>query len=313
MRQVCILTVTLLSMLCTACAPKVEVIDNLKTVPYGELHRFTLQSDFVAERPIDVWVPQGYPKDAPYNVLYMNDGATMFGQTPPDDYSNGEWEVDERISSLMQRGLIEPTIVVGIYNIGKMRSAEYFPQKAIKYIDKSYFRDFLEGVDEDCTADNYLSFIVEEVKPYIDSNYEVDRSKESTFIMGSSMGGLISMYAHCEYPEIFYGSASLSTHFIGIMEHNDEIPNGIFRYMKEALPESSEDNIFYFDRGNVGLDALYPVAQQRADSLMVAMGYNHTNWDSKIFPHNDHTPKTWAQTIQTPLLFLLGKKGAIEE
>lgn len=62
-------------------------------------------------------------------------------------------------------------------------------------------------------SDHYLEFLVAELKPFIDSQYRTLPGQPHTFIMGSSMGGLISLYATLEYPHIFAGAGCLSTHW----------------------------------------------------------------------------------------------------
>ena len=78
-------------------------------------------------------------------------------------------------------------------NIPETRYADYFPQKALKNLP-----DSVVSGNVSFNADNYLRFLVEEVKPFIDKEYSTNKSVKHTFVMGSSMGGLISLYALCE-------------------------------------------------------------------------------------------------------------------
>ena len=92
------------------------------------------------------------------------------------------------------------------------------------------------------SSDNYLKFIVEELKPFIDSTYSTLIDKENTFIAGSSMGGLISMYAVCEYPNVFGGAACLSTHWPGTFEvENNPIPEIFYNYLTNNLPKPNQN------------------------------------------------------------------------
>ncbi len=91
--------------------------------------------------------------------------------------------------------------------------------------------------------------MVNELKPFIDSNFATLGDQSNTFVAGSSMGGLISLYAVCEYPDVFGGAACLSTHWPGVFnsEHNP-IPAAFIRYLESHLP-SPVNHKLYFDYG----------------------------------------------------------------
>jgi len=122
-------------------------------------------------------------------------------------------------------------------------------------------------------GDAYLSFIVTELKPYIDATYAVYTNKENTFVAGSSMGGLMSMYAVAEYPEIFAGAACISTHWVGgSPKENNPLSDGIFKYLESNLP-SAENHKMYFDYGNKTLDENYPQYAPKVDSIFLKNDY----------------------------------------
>jgi predicted alpha/beta superfamily hydrolase len=136
-------------------------------------------------RRIWIYLPKGYDETKKqYPVLYMQDGQNLF-----DDAASafGEWGVDECLDSLIAAG--KPAgIVVGIDN-GPRRMNEYNPFE---------FQNF--GKAE---ADQYIEFLVQTLKPFIDKKYRTLPSKENTIIAGSSMGGLISYYAMIKQPQVF--------------------------------------------------------------------------------------------------------------
>jgi enterochelin esterase-like enzyme len=145
---------------------------------------------------------------------------------------------------------------------------------------------------------------VQELKPYIDQKYSVYTNRKNTFIAGSSLGALISMYAICEYPKIFGGAACLSTHWVGTLSVNENpIPNAFIAYLDKNLP-SPKNHEIYFDCGDKTLDAMYPPIQKRVDSLMLAKGYDGTNWLTRYFPGDDHSEKSWSKRLNIPLEFL---------
>ena len=122
------------------------------------------------------------------------------------------------------------------------RASEYMPAQPKKLIQAkiNLADDWIKKgyIDYGITSDAFLKFIVEELKPFVDNNYKTQKNRQSTYLAGSSMGGLISAYAICEYPEIFGGAACLSTHWPAL--------DGVFiEYLKKNIPDPNF-NKFYF-------------------------------------------------------------------
>ena len=91
------------------------------------------------------------------------------------------------------------------------------------------------------------------------------------------MGGLISLYATCEYPDIFGGAACLSTHWIGLKNvENNPIPNAFFKYLQAKLPNPKTHKI-YFDFGTNTLDAEYVRYEKNVNDILKAKGFDATN------------------------------------
>lgn len=284
------------------------------TVNSGELKRITgFTSSFVAPRNVDVWLPPGYSPKTKYAVLYMHDGQMLYDSTVT--WNKQEWGVDETMTNLLKRKKIKNCIVVGVWNTGVMRHADYFPQKPFLSLptaqqDSIYKATRGEGYAlfaAPVQSDAYLKFLVTELKPFIDKNFSVKTDRANTFIAGSSMGGLISMYAICEYPDVFGGAACLSTHWPGIFASaNNPIPAAFISYLQKHLPDPSSHKI-YFDYGTAGLDSLYKPFQLQADAVMQVKGYTAKNWLSKEFTGEDHSENAWRRRLSIPLLFLLKK------
>ncbi len=256
------------------------------------------QSKLIAARNIEIWLPPSYSKNEnqKFPVLYMHDGQNVFN--PNTSYTKIDWGVDEAMTELIKKGEVNEAIVIGIWNTEK-RFEEYMPQRAAE-IYKENNKNYPREADE-IISDNYLKFIVEELKPFIDSNYRTLTENQNTFIMGSSMGGLISAYAVCEYPEIFSAAGCVSTHW--------PVGEGIMiDYLKKNLP-APENHKFYFDFGTETLDAQYEPFQIKADEVMSIAGYEEgKNWITKKFPGEGHTEKAWRKRVHIPLKFLLGTK-----
>jgi enterochelin esterase-like enzyme len=288
---------------------------QIPKISSGTIRHFeNFRSKYVAARNIDVWLPDHYDHQKKYAVLYMHDGKSLFDSTIM--WNHQEWGVDETMSALLATHKIKDCIVVGIYNGEALRHCEYFPQKPFESLAKyqqdtifqykrgNAYRIFAEPKIQ---SDNYLKFIVTELKPFIDSAFSTHKDQANTFIAGSSMGGLISMYAICEYPEVFGGAACLSTHWTGIFTaENNPIPAAFMQYLSTHLPAPKNHKI-YFDYGSETLDVLYKPFQLQADQIMQQKGYRSNNWVTKEFVGADHSERSWSKRLDIPLQFLLNK------
>ncbi|MEN9978488.1 MAG: hypothetical protein RLZZ569_1113 [Bacteroidota bacterium] len=272
----------------------------------------SFHSTFVSDRSVAVWLPNNYNPAKQYTVLYMHDGKALFDSTIM--WNKQEWQVDETMQRLINSKKIKNTIVVGIWNGDAKRHAEYFPEKPFKSLSKSS-QDSLYQLNRDpqtrmfadtIQSDNYLKFLVNELKPYIDKTYSTFVDKENTFIAGASMGGLISLYALCEYPDIFGGAACLSTHWPGVFSvENNPIPEAFYSYIEQHLAIFNTHKI-YFDYGDQTLDALYAPFQKYVNSLFMHKGkVSKRNFQSRFFPGENHSEKSWSKRFEIPLQFLL--------
>ncbi|HEX7903946.1 MAG TPA: alpha/beta hydrolase-fold protein [Chitinophagaceae bacterium] len=144
-------------------------------------------------RRIWIYLPEGYTASTKkYPVLYMQDGQNVF-----DDATSfsGEWGVDECLDSVNEK----QCIVVAVDHGGNKRLTEYNPYDSDRF-----------GKGE---GDMYVDFLVKTLKPFIDKKYRTIKTKKNTFVAGSSMGGLISMYAVLKYPKVFGGAGIFSPSF----------------------------------------------------------------------------------------------------
>lgn len=283
-------------------------------VTSGKVQRFeNFQSKLIDARNIDVWLPDGYSNKEKYAILYMHDGQALYDAE--STWNKQAWEVDQVASKLITEGKTQKFIVVGIWNNGQRRHPEYFPQKPYENLTQIQ-RDTITAQLQKASKTNdtfkpysdlYLKFLVTELKPFIDKNFSTKPDQKHTFIAGSSMGGLISMYAICEYPKVFGGAACISTHWPGTFSvDNNPIPDAFVNYLKTNLP-NPKDHKIYFDYGDQTLDALYKPLQEKVDVVMKARGFTNKNWETKFFPGENHSEQAWAKRLNIPLLFLLKK------
>lgn len=279
---------------------------QLPKVSSGTIKRLdSFASKYVKPRNVDIWLPEGYNESKKYAVLYMHDGQMLFDSTIT--WNKQEWKIDETVSDLMKDQKIRSVIVVGIWNRTGYRHTEYFPEKPLKRLSRA-LQDTLYKNELKYTAqsDNYLRFLVKELKPYIDSHFSTYGDRANTFIGGSSMGGLISLYAICEYPRVFGGAACISTHWPGSLKDiTHEIPAAFNEYLKKHLP-SPKNHKIYFDYGTATLDSLYEPYQLVVNETMKQKGYDEKRWITAKFPGADHSERSWQKRMKTPLEFLLG-------
>ena len=303
-----LLLATLLALLPAAAAQTPGVTGRLD-------HYRNFPSEYAAPRDVTVWLPPGYdPNGPPYAVLYMHDGQNLFD--PATGYGGMEWAVDETAARLISEGAIPPTIVVGIWNT-PARLREYVPAKAFDRLPTRYMERVRGLYGGDPLSDGYLRFIVRELKPFIDRHYNVSRERERTAIMGSSMGGLISLYAVTEYPEVFGSAGMVSTHWPLLLppdgeelsqEDRDAVATAFEAYLRSALPRPGR-HLLYFDHGSETLDRHYAAYQARIDRLVAARGWSRgSDWISRNFPGAAHNENAWRERVDIPLRFLLGPR-----
>ena len=288
-------SVLLISILLVNCA-------NDKEARLVELSDF--KSEYVIPRNLSIWLPPGYASDGEgFPVLYMHDGQNLFDSTKA--YIGAEWGVDEWISKLMAEKKLPATIVVGIWNT-KYRFREYDPAKPFYNLPDSAQSRLVEEWGGVPLSDEYLKFIVEELKPYIDSHYNTLTDREHTTIMGSSMGGLISAYALVEYPDVFGKAGCLSTHWpVSLINNDTAVSNEMVRYISQNLPAQHEFKI-YFDRGSESLDSWYGEAQHLMDERLAKLGLiKGKQFESLIFEGDAHNENYWNKRLDIPLQFLL--------
>jgi enterochelin esterase-like enzyme len=162
-----------------------------------QVHRGFRSRILPDRRDLIVYLPPGYDADSErrYPVLYLNDGQNLFD--PETSFVKGQtWRVRETADEAIEAGEVEPLVIVGIYNTGDRRLAEY-----------THERDWQMGGGE---ADSYGALLTHELMPWIAEHYRVSPEREHTGLGGSSLGGLVSLYLGLRYPQVFGRLAVLS-------------------------------------------------------------------------------------------------------
>lgn len=285
------------------------------SVPAGKIVRLDrFPSQYVAPHDVDVWLPPDYPKQAPYAVLYMFDGQNLFGERGAGKMPS--WRAAATAAPLIAAGTTRPFIIVGIANAQSLRMSEYFPQRPWDSLTpaqrQTLFAQQLgtfQILPVAPYSDAFLKFLTQELKPAIDRRFAVDTGPQATFVMGSSMGGLMAWYALAEYPSTFGGAACLSTHWPGPYlsldaKTDDPAPDAFVDYIRRRFPAPDRHKV-YFDHGTKTLDAYYGPIQARVDQLLRAKGWDGSHFESRVFEGAEHSEKSWAARLAVPMTFLL--------
>lgn len=235
-------------------------------------------------RKIWLYLPPDYKTSTKkYPVIYMHDGQNLFDEA---NSFSGEWEVDETLDKLFEENGFG-AIVIGIDNCGVKRLDEYSP-----WVNEKYGGG--EGKD-------YVQFIVETLKPFVDKNYRTKPEVENTAIIGSSMGGLISFYAVMSHPTIFGMGGVFSPSFW----FSDES----FEFAK--INGNLNTTKIYFlgganEGGNETFKEINKTAQDlyKMDRVLKSQGFNVENTTIKIVPEGEHNEKLWRENLEAALLWL---------
>ncbi len=241
-------------------------------------------NDSQKTRKLRIWTPSNYDpsnKEKKYKVIYMHDAQNLF-----DQYTSfaGEWEVDETLTQFEEAGFDE-AIVVGIDN-----SPERFGEYVYNY-------PFLEGaMGAIKTGHYYMDFIVDVVKPYIDENYNTDPTRENTFIGGSSLGGLISLFGGLAHLDTFGGILAFST---STQLVEDEALADYFESLEQALLKETK---FFFYVGTKGDgNALWP---SNYESYLLELDVKMSNIKIVIGENYSHNENAWKTFFPKAIEFL---------
>jgi predicted alpha/beta superfamily hydrolase len=274
------------------------------------IHLGMISSDYVAPREVVVWVPDGYDTSSTrYAVLYMHDGRNLFD--PKTAYGGQVWGVDAAVSRLMNARQIRPTLIVGIDNT-PARSREYMPQKVFNALDETSRQTLSGDMKGDPLSDAYLKFLTKALKPLIYARFRTLKGRAATFIMGSSMGGLISLYALAEYPDVFGGAGCLSTHWplpafsMGGPKIAAEPALAAFDKYVQSSPLKHPVGRIWFDHGDQTLDRFYAPYQTHMDATLTRLGWaKGVDFESRVYPGAEHNEASWRARLEDPLRFLL--------
>ncbi len=231
-------------------------------------------------RKIWIYLPPDYQNSGKkYPVIYMQDGQNLF-----DDYTSfsGEWQVDETLDAIYNENG-RSAIVIGIDNGGDQRLAEYSPWNNAKYKTTGQ-------------GNLYADFLAKTLKPFIDKTYRTQRQTSKTIILGSSMGGLISLYTAVKYPETF-GKAGIFSPALWFV--SKDLKNYLNRNKKNL--RHSE---FYFVAGKNEDETMVPEIEA-TQSELINNSVDPKNIIVKIDQDGTHSETYWKRELKQALMWLL--------
>jgi enterochelin esterase-like enzyme len=252
--------------------------------PRLRLHRVFASRYLPDARDLIVYLPPGYDHhpERSYPVLYLHDGQNLFdGRT---SFVPGRtWQVREQADAAIQAGEVEPLIIVGIYNTGDRRLAEYTPD-----------RDWQMGGGE---AASYGLLLTRELMPWIAERYRVRTGRESTGLGGSSLGGLATLYLGLRCAQQFGKLAVLSPSVW--WNHKS-----ILGYVNERSPEIWEKPRLWLDTGDGEGRRTLENAEQ-LNRRLIANGWRpgETLHFERI-AGGTHDEASWAARVRPMLRFL---------
>lgn len=286
----------------------------LPQVATGRIERLAdFPSRHVPPRHVDVWLPSGYDPAKRYQVLYAHDGQMLFDAA--STWNRQAWDLHLAVDRAVRAGRIADTIVVGVWNGGERRYAEYCPRGMLDRVPEPLRGEYLaRGMGGRSDAEAYLRFLVDELKPEIDRRYATRPDPAHTAVIGSSMGGLISLAALAEHPQVFGAAGALSTHWVGLPTawgpdrlRNDALPRAALAWLRHALPPPGRHRI-HMDRGTTDLEAFYAPHQAAVDGLMHELGWRAPNFRSQVAEGTGHNERDWAARAQAVVEFLLAPR-----
>lgn len=256
-------------------APQHTASPNVQVLP-----TVLKMSELQRERTIRLYLPPSYRQsDRRYPVLYMHDGQNLFDAAT--GYA-GEWQVDETLDRLSANGQLE-LIVVGIDNGGALRNQELVP--------------FVHPDIAKAEGEAYLKFIINELKPYIDSHYRTLPTREHTGLMGSSLGGLITHYAGQYHSDVFGRLGVLSPSYWVAADDKARL----------VTPSIAKHSRWFISMGSKEGEMMVTDFQQVTAELKRELPRD-SKLTVRLAEGAEHNEAAWAQLMEEALLALFAEE-----
>jgi predicted alpha/beta superfamily hydrolase len=265
-----------------------RVPETKPPVRIGNLWLHELRSRiFGNTRLLRVWLPPDYEANGAtgYPVLYLNDGQNLFD--PATAFAGVHWQVGETATRLIAEKKIRPLIIVGIDNTGKNRLREYIPYKSS---DPKVLHP---------QGKCYPEFLQREVMPLIEANYRVAQGPDNTGLGGSSLGGLITLYAQLAAPGIF---SQLLIESPSLLVADGKILDECRRF--PTWPQHVYVGVGTKELGNLEKDAKIVASARELATILQAAGLDEKRLRLRIAEGATHSESAWAARFPEALAFL---------
>ena len=242
------------------------------------------------DRTVDYWLP----KQGTDRLLIAHDGQNVFdGKT--STHRGQTWKMAQTAIQVSQELGINPPAIIAVWHSSNKqnpwgRAKDLAPQQFFsngEYVDPRWN---ISDPSVKLHSDQYLETIFNEIVPAI----APFASPEKTAVIGSSMGGLATLYAAIKHPDKFSTALALSPHWVISDKEFAE-------KMIAALPQTHK---IWMSRGDKGIDKEYPPLQDYVDELMEQRGFG-SRYVSKVYKRSTHNERSWAKYLNEPLRFWL--------
>lgn len=249
-----------------------------------------------AGRIVDYWAPEGGSD----HTLIAHDGQNIFDRkTATFLYT---WKLAQTAIRVATEHQKRPPLIIGIFH----SATKIDPHGRVKDLSpEDPFREGLEPLVEpvvevdELRGNSYLREIFTSIVPEVTEETSSLLSREKSAMIGSSMGGLATLYAAGKFSTYFQTALALSPHW----------PIGGKPLVEWMLPKIDQSSItrLWMSRGTKGLDASYPPFQDHADSIMRELGWSESTYRSKVYRRSAHNERSWASYVDEPLRFWLAQ------
>jgi enterochelin esterase-like enzyme len=261
------------------------------------------QNSLAKRRALYVYLPKAYydEPDQRFPVFYFMDGQNLWSH---EELPYGGWQLDSTLDKLINQGEVPPMILVGVPN-SSQRNPEYMGSTT--YYGAENPKDPELQENNSLRSSAFQSYLVETVKPFIDTNFRTIPDRDNTFIGGSSFGAGISVQLFINYPGVFGKLAAFSLgqyHPVLSPTRWRQKPFNLVGWVKDHPPRLIPESRIYMDCGTVSVDEIfYPHGKQIHDYFL-AQGYSDENCRWLLDPGGEHNEAAWARRMPEALKFL---------
>lgn len=266
-------------------------------MPAGVTRLPDLVAPGLSPRRVDMWRPAGIT--GPLPLLIMHDGQNLFD--PALAYGGVTWGVAETAARMIAAGQVPPFMVAGVWNSPE-RWADYAPAAMLSRLPPAVQADAARQMGAPRQT-LYTNALADRLVPALRA---AGAAPGKVALMGSSMGGLVSLASLAQRPDVFGAAACLSTHWPLIAPDPvaaDAVQAAIAAFIRQDLGRPRGRRL-WLDHGDQGLDRHYAPFQSVADAALASAGWRGQHLVSRAFPGTGHNEASWAARLALTFTFL---------